>query len=200
VSRSRILNSPPARPACGGRGRLIILSSPSGAGKTTVYKKLLAQIKGLKYSVSFTTRPKRRGEKNGRDYLFVTIPEFRRMVHRRELLEWELVYGHYYGTSRLIIEKYLDHGYDCIMDIDVKGGRHLKAIMPDSAAIFLMPPSLPELKRRLFNRATDDPKTIKRRLKNVSRELKFRRFYDYIIVNKDLEKTVNRIKKIIKAH
>jgi guanylate kinase len=191
------LNKPVMRHS---RGRLIILSSPSGAGKTTVYKKLLAKIKELRYSVSYTTRSKRRGEKNGRDYYFVTIPQFKRMIHRRELLEWELVYGNFYGTSRLIIEKFLEHGHNCIMDIDVKGGRHLKTLMPESVAIFLMPPSLPELRRRLFNRATDDPKTIKRRLKNVSRELKFRRYYDYIIVNKDLEKTVNRITKIIKAH
>lgn len=197
TSNRRALKTAALKPI---RGRLVILSSPSGAGKTTVYKRLLAEMKKtLRYSVSFTTRPIRRGEKNHRDYHFVTVPEFKRMIRDKELLEWERVYGNYYGTSRLIIGKVLDRGFDCIMDIDVKGGRHLKKILPESLAIFLMPPSMRELRRRLFSRATDDPAVIKTRLKSVSQELKFRRHYDYIIVNKDLDDTVNRIKKIIRS-
>ena len=135
MNRSRTSNRKAVRP-----GRLIILSSPSGTGKTTVYKKLLEEIRGLKYSVSFTTRKRRMGEKDGKDYHFVTVPEFRRMVKRRDFLEWEVVYGNYYGTSRHIIDRILEKGHDCIMDVDVKGGRHLKRVKPEAIAIFLMPP------------------------------------------------------------
>jgi guanylate kinase len=181
------------------RGKLIILSSPSGGGKTTVYKRLLRDLPDLRYSVSYTTRQPRPGEVHGRDYFFVTPPEFRRMIRRREFLEWQKVFGRYYGTSRAFVEQYTDKGNHVIMDLDVKGGRFLKRRLRDRAvAIFLMPPSTEELEKRLRGRATDSPGEIKRRLAEVRKELKYRRFYDYIIINDDLDRVVGEVRSIIK--
>ena len=179
------------------KGKLIVLSSPSGGGKTTVYRALLADDPNMKYSVSYTTRPKRVNEENGKDYFFVSIKEFKKMIKNKEFLEWEKVYGNYYGTSKKTIMNFLEQGSHCILDLDVKGGRHLKKIFPEGIFIFLKPPSIEELERRLFKRNTDTPKVIKKRLKNVKKELKFSKFYDYIIVNDNIDNVIQKVKKII---
>ena len=179
---------------------ILILSSPSGGGKTTVYKRLLRRIAGLRYSVSYTTREPRRGEKDGKDYFFVSPADFRAMVRRGEFLEWQKVFGRYYGTSSDYVRKFTEKGHNVIMDIDVKGGRYLKAREKDRIiAVFLMPPSVGELEKRLWRRATDSPAEIKKRLREVRKELKYRRFYDYIIINDDLDRVVREIASIIKG-
>lgn len=177
--------------------RLIVLSSPSGCGKTTVYRRLLAEVPGLAYSVSVTTRPMRPGEVNGRDYVFVTPAEFRRMIRRGELLEWEKVYGRYYGTRKDVVERILAEGRDCLMDLDVKGGSKLKRRRPQTLAIFLLPPSFAELRRRLERRGTDSAAEIERRYRAAVRELQYCPDYDYLVVNDDLDETVERLKTLI---
>jgi guanylate kinase len=182
------------------QGKLIILSSPSGGGKTTVYKRLLRELPDLRYSVSFTTRKSRPGEVHGRDYFFVTPVEFRRMIRRREFLEWQKVFDRYYGTSRAYVGQFTEKGHHVIMDLDVKGGRYLKRRLKDQAiGIFLMPPSFEELKERLMKRATDSPGEIKKRLAEVRKELKYRRYYDYIVINDDIDRVVREVKSIIKG-
>lgn len=178
--------------------RLIVLSSPSGCGKTTVYKRLLEEVPDLAYSVSVTTRPMRPGEVHGRDYFFVSPAEFRRMVRRGELLEWERVYGRLYGTRKDLVEEILRQGRDCIMDLDVKGGSKLKRRRPETLAIFLLPPSFAVLRQRLEQRGTDSPREIGRRYRAAVRELKYCPDYDYLVVNDVLAETVERIKTIIR--
>jgi len=182
------------------QGKLIILSSPSGGGKTTVYKRLLTDIKDLRYSVSYTTRPPRPGETHARDYFFVTPAEFRRMIRAREFLEWQKVFGRYYGTSAAYVRRFTDAGHNVIMDLDVKGGCYLKKRLQDLViSIFLMPPSVEELEKRLYKRATDSSQEIRKRLKQVRQELKYRTKYDYIVVNDDLERVVKEIETIVQG-
>jgi guanylate kinase len=181
------------------RGRLIILSSPSGGGKTTVYKRLLTEIPDLAYSISTTTRAMRTGEIDGKDYFFVTPARFRSMIRQGAFLEWEKVYGRYYGTRKDLVEGFLSQGRDCIMDLDVKGGSKLKKNRPDSLAVFLLPPSFPILKKRLEGRATDQPREIARRFREAVHELKYCPDYDYIVVNEDLDETVRKLKKLIRG-
>jgi len=181
------------------KGFFIILSSPSGCGKTTVYKKLLEIMPELRYSVSTTTRAPRQGEIEGKDYFFVSKKEFIKMIKNGLFLEWQKVYGKYYGTRKDIVEKIFSENKLCIMDVDVKGGIRLKKLFPDSLTFFLLPPSFKILRKRLENRGTDSKKEIEKRFKSAVKELKYCVEYDYIIVNDDLDEVVNKIKKIIQS-
>ena len=180
------------RPAPG-RGTLLIVSSPSGAGKTTLTRRLLEEFAGapsrLAFSVSYTTRPKRPGEVEGRDYHFVTPEEFEHMVQRGEFAEHAFVFGNRYGTAQAPVEAALARGTDVIFDVDWQGGAALAARWPaDSLKVFILPPALDVLAERLQNRATDAPEVIERRQRKAIEELGHFDEYQHLIVNDDLER------------
>ncbi|RUM88612.1 MAG: guanylate kinase, partial [Thermovibrio sp.] len=154
------------------KGLLIVISAPSGTGKTTLVHMLLKEFPDLEFSVSYTTRPPRPGEVDGRDYHFVDRKTFERMIEEGDFLEWAEVYGNLYGTSRTQVLKALNEGKDVILDIDTQGALQVKKNFPEAVLIFILPPSLKELERRLRNRGTDDEETIERRLKTAREEIR----------------------------
>jgi guanylate kinase len=172
------------------RGVLVIVSSPSGAGKTTLTRRLLAEFEPrLEFSVSYTTRPIRAGEVDGRDYWFVNADDFERMAGRGEFAEHAIVHGNRYGTARAPIDAALAAGRDVIFDVDWQGGAALSAKWPDDALkIFILPPDLGVLESRLRQRATDAPEVIERRLKKAKEELEHFGEYQHLIVNADLDR------------
>ena len=173
------------------RGELFIVSAPSGAGKTTLIRRLMAGPVGtsgqLVYSVSHTARPARSNESEGRDYYFVDVPTFERMVADGEFLEWAEVFGEYKGTSRETVERSLKAGLDVLVDVDVQGAEQLQERMPEAHYIFILPPSYQELERRLRGRGLDRPEAISRRLALSLWEIERYPRYDYVIINQDLE-------------
>ncbi|MGA1862766.1 guanylate kinase [Deferribacter thermophilus] len=167
--------------------KLFVVSAPSGAGKTSLCNKLISKYKDrLKYSISYTTREPRIGEVDGQDYFFIDEKKFKKMINNEEFLEWAVVHGNYYGTSKKLIEEYLSSGYDVILDIDPQGARQIKAKYSDAVFIFIVAPSMKELKNRLVNRRTETIENINIRMKNALEEIKFYKMYDYLIVNKYL--------------
>jgi len=178
---------------------LVVISSPSGAGKTTVCKKVLKRHPEYLYSVSFTTREKRKGEVDGKDYHFVGEKEFEKMIKRKEFAEWACVYGDYYGTSKKVIEWAKKEKKTLIMVLDVQGAFAIKRLYPESVLIFMLPPSLEELKKRLKKRATDKREDMKKRLKSAVKEISFWSNYDYVLVNENLNQTVKEVENIISA-
>jgi guanylate kinase len=181
------------------KGLLIVISAPSGTGKTTLCHKLLEEFPNVEFSVSYTTRKPRPGEVNGKDYWFVSREEFMKMVEEGDFLEWAEVYGNLYGTSKSQVLKALNQGKDVLLDIDTQGALQVKRNFPDAVLIFILPPSLKELERRLRKRGTDDEETIERRLRVAREEIKRARYYDYLIVNDELEVAYSRLKSIISA-
>ncbi|MBE0433874.1 guanylate kinase [candidate division WOR-3 bacterium] len=179
------------------RGRIIVLSGPSGVGKTTICERLLASRSDLRYSVSATSRPKRLVEKSGREYIFMGPSEFKEKIRDGYFAEYAEVYGNYYGTPAGALEQGLSAGYNILMDVDVQGGRKLMHLYPDGIFIFIMPPDIAELERRLKKRDTDHDTVIKKRLANARRELAYKVDYRYVIENKDLEETIARIMGIV---
>jgi guanylate kinase len=179
-------------------GDLLIVSSPSGGGKTTLISRLLTRHRGdLHFSVSHTTRPKRNGEENGREYHFVSAREFREMISRDEFLEWAEVHGNLYGTARKEVLPRLQSGQDVVLDIDVQGVRQVKLKHPKAIAIFILPPSADELARRLRARGLDDEAQIEKRLANAAREIEEAAGYDYAIINNDLEVALQALEAIV---
>ncbi|NQT33182.1 MAG: guanylate kinase [Candidatus Omnitrophica bacterium] len=178
---------------------IIIVSAPSGSGKTTIIEKLLEGMKGAKRSVSYTTREPRRGEENNKDYIFVTKDEFMQRKEKSDFLEWEENFGHYYGTSKEQLRGALNENTDIILSIDVKGARTVKADFPESISIFIMPPSPAELKNRLKKRNTDQKEERSLRLQESQREMEAADEYDYLVVNKDVDKAVGEIREIIET-
>jgi guanylate kinase len=182
------------------RGIMLVLSSPSGAGKTTISRELLARDGGLVMSVSVTTRPRRPGEKEGRDYRFIDPTSFNLMVNRRELLEHAKVFGHYYGTPRAPVEEALDEGRDVVFDIDWQGTQQLKQTARDDlVSVFILPPSMAELDRRLHTRARDPEDVVAARMAKVVDEVSHWAEYDYIIVNREVEESVGNVQAILAA-
>ncbi|RMH59136.1 MAG: guanylate kinase [Candidatus Hydrogenedentota bacterium] len=179
------------------QGRLFIISAPSGAGKSTVVQRLLASVDNLRFSVSTTTRPRRPGEIDGRDYHFTDRPTFEALRAEGEFIEWAEVHGNLYGTRRSTVEKTLENGIDLLLDIDTQGCRQILETMPTAVSIFIMPPSLEVLEQRLRNRGTDDPEVIATRLKNARAEIEASSIYRYIVINDDLDATVGKIQEII---
>lgn len=179
------------------KGLIIVISAPSGAGKSTLYKGLLRTVPDLVFSVSYTTRPPRRGEKNGKDYFFVSENDFKRMIKRKEFVEWAMVHDNYYGTSRSYIEKTIRSGKSIILEIDVQGGARIKRLYPDAVLIFVMTPTLKELERRLRNRKKDSETVIRKRLKNARHELKFMSCYDYLVINDRIPDALEELEAII---
>jgi guanylate kinase len=177
----------------------VILSSPSGGGKTTIAHQLLASRKDVGYSVSCTTRPPRGGEVDGRDYHFRSLEAFRRGQAAGEFAESAEVHGHLYGTLRAEVERVLSEGKHVIMDIDVQGTKQFFAAFPDSVLIFILPPSAEALIERLTARGTEDPKSLIRRLRSAKDELKAIDLYPYVVVNDRIDSAVAAISSIIDA-
>jgi guanylate kinase len=183
------------------RGKLIVVSAPSGSGKTTIVKALLAKYPSMLFSVSATTRPKREIEVEGKDYFFLPRQEFERRVAAGELVEWEEIYGNCYGTLKREVDKALAGGKTMLFDIDVKGGLSIKRKYPDdSLLIFIRPPSVEVLEARLRNRKTEDEATFKRRMERVAMELGMASRFDFQVVNDDLQTAITEVDKIVVQH
>ena len=181
-------------------GRLWVLSAPSGSGKTTVLTRLIGKSKGaLVRSISATTRSPRPGEKNGRDYYFLTQAEFERTIHRKGFLEYARVLGHWYGTTRAAVERQLRVGKDVALCIDIQGARQVRRSRLPATTIFLVPPSLKVLRERLCRRGTERPAQVRARLKRARRELREMGRYDYAVVNDRLEEAVEAVRTILRA-
>ena len=181
-------------------GKLFVLSAPSGAGKTTLLKKVMTRVPNLAFSISHTTRAPRKGEKNGVDYHFITVDEFQSMIEKNLFLEWAEVHGNFYGTSRPAVLEQLECGQDIILDIDIQGAAILaKDSSVKAVSIFVAPPSLVELEKRLRGRGTDSNETIELRLNNAAMEMDAAAQYDYLVINDDLEDAAITLQSIVIA-
>jgi guanylate kinase len=176
-----------------------VISAPSGAGKSTLTERLRARVPGLTFSVSYTTHPPRKGERNGREYFFVSPAEFKQRMARKEFIEWARVHGHYYGTSRQQLREAQQAGRDILLDIDVQGHKKLKRQVPEAVSIFLLPPSFRELETRLRRRHKDAPEEIARRLAASRREVRQWKEYNYLIVNDRLSAAVQAVENVVRA-
>ena len=182
------------------KGLFIILSSPSGAGKTTLSKKLLKNNKNIELSISYTTRKKRPLEKNNKDYNFVSEEEFEKLKKKKHFIEWAKVFNNYYGTSLVKVKKINNKGKDVLFDIDWQGSRKIKKKLGKNVvSIFILPPSKKELIKRLKKRAQDPDHIVKQRLSFYKMELSHWKDYKYVLINKNLSDTVKKIKTIIEA-
>jgi guanylate kinase len=188
------VRKPPA-----GRGSVIVISAPSGAGKSTLIKRLMAVVPDLAFSVSYTTRPPRAAEKNGREYFFVSPRRFERMVSKGELVEWAEVHGHLYGTSKKQIRAAQEAGQDVLLDIDVQGHRQVRRRLPECVSVFVLPPSYWELERRLRRRHSDLPREIARRLEAARREVTHWPEYDYLVVNDRMSEATRALRAVVQA-
>ncbi|MCX7857845.1 MAG: guanylate kinase [Deltaproteobacteria bacterium] len=176
------------------KGRVFVVSGPSGVGKTTILNLFLKNDNNSVFSISYTTRKRRENEREGVDYHFVTMEEFQEMVKKDFFIEWEEVHGEFYGTPKATILESIERGVDVFLDIDVNGALRIKRIIPASVLIFIEPPSENELMKRLKIRGE---KEIEKRLQRVSRELETKKFFDYVIINDSLEKAYNQFKNIV---
>jgi guanylate kinase len=182
------------------RGLMFVLSSPSGAGKTTLSRLLIERMPGLRMSVSATTRPMRPGEVDGRDYLFVDKPRFEAMVKEDELLEWATVFDNRYGTPRAPVEAALSAGQDVLFDIDWQGTQQLREkARADVVSVFILPPSAGDLEKRLHSRAQDSDEVIRKRMSRASHEMSHWAEYDYIVINHDVDEAFAEVQSILKA-
>ena len=182
------------------RGLMFVLSSPSGAGKTTLSRLLLERMKGLRMSVSATTRPMRPGEVEGKDYLFVDQARFEEMVKKHKLLEWANVFDHRYGTPRAPVEAALSAGQDVLFDIDWQGTQQLREkARADVVSVFILPPSAVDLEKRLHSRAQDSDEVIRKRMSRASHEMSHWAEYDYIVINHDVDEAFAEVQSILKA-
>ena len=180
-------------------GKLIIFSAPSGAGKTSIVKHVLESRLPLEFSISACSRHPRDGEIHGKDYFFLSVNEFQEKIIKNEFIEWEEVYpGNFYGTLKNEVERIWNNGHHVMFDIDVKGGLKLKKMYPaETLAIFVMPPSIEELKHRLISRSTDDDETIRKRVEKAEYELKFANQFDSILINDNLKDAQSKALKIV---
>ena len=184
----------------GRRGLMLVLSSPSGAGKTTIARRLLAEDAGLELSVSATTRQRRPGEVEGKDYQFVTTSDFQIMINDRALLEYANVFDHYYGTPSAPVLAALAEGRDMLFDIDWQGTQQLAdASREDLVSVFILPPSTHDLEKRLLSRAQDSADVVAARMSKAADEISHYREYDYILVNQDVDLAVTKVKAILQA-
>ncbi|WP_277655963.1 guanylate kinase [Seleniivibrio woodruffii] len=178
------------------KGKLFVVSAPSGAGKTTLCSRLLGNFGTVGYSVSFTTRKPRHDETDTEDYYFISVEEFEAMIERGEFLEWAKVHNNYYGTSRKTVEDILATGRDVLLDIDPKGARQLKNSLDYGIYIFITAPSMEDLKTRLINRRTESEEIMNIRLTNALEEVQHIHEYDYLIVNKEINRAYNDLEAI----
>ena len=180
-------------------GEIFIITAPSGTGKTALLKPLMAADLRLRFSISFTTRPRRSGEIDGKDHFFVSPEQFRRLRDTGALAEWVEQFGYGYGTSREWVLDMVQKGGDLVFDLDSRGARALKTEFPQGTLIFILPPSLTELKRRLQGRGGLDPEELARRLANGRAELKEAHWYDYLVINDDKATALSHLQAIIQA-
>jgi len=178
------------------QGLLIIISAPSGAGKTTICRRLLNEFPDLRFSVSCTTRPPRKDEKDGEDYHFISVKDFKDRIEKNEFVEWEEIYDHFYGTSRKDVEGLSQRGYDVILDIDTKGAGNVKARYPDGVFVFIMPPSAKILRERLKKRGSETDDIIKMRFDRAMGEIRENEWYDYVIFNDIISDSVDIMRSI----
>lgn len=190
-NRCKTLNNNP-------KGKLIVIVAPSGAGKTTIARRLLNEFPKVKFSVSATTRLPREGEVDGKDYFFLTDEEFDEKVDNDAFLEWEEYSGHKYGTLRSEVDKLMKSGYFPLLDIEVKGALNIQKLYNSEAiSIFIKPPSMEELKKRLDNRGSENEKSLQKRLKRAEMEMSHADDFDFVVVNDDLETAYAEVKKIV---
>lgn len=182
-----------------GSGSLFVVVAPSGAGKTSLVRALMQERPGIELSVSHTTRPTRPGEVDGRDYFFVDVPEFERLRADGEFLEWAQVHGNLYATSRRFIEARIGTGADLLLEIDWQGARNVRALFPDAVSIFIAPPSIEELRRRLQSRGQDAPEVIERRIANARGELAHLAEFDYVIINQEFTSASAALVSVVDA-
>ena len=180
-------------------GKLIIISAPSGAGKTSLARALIANSDDTKMSISHTTRSQRAGEEDGKDYFFVSQPEFLSMVGEQVFLEYAEVYGNFYGTSRLAVEQMLEQGINVLLDIDWQGARKVRELMPDALSISILPPSVEELERRLRSRGSDAENVIQSRMTQALDEMKHCREADFIVLNDDFNQALDDLSLILRG-
>jgi len=181
------------------KGVLYVISGPSGVGKTSIIESTLKRVKNIVFSVSCTTRPKRPNETEGRDYFFVDVVKFRDMIDRDEFLEWAVVHNHYYGTPKKFVQEQIENGKSVLLDIDVQGAMTVMNKYKDAVYIFIAPPSFDVLKQRLMNRGTEDRENLERRLEDAKKELSYIPNFEYIIVNTDLQESIDQLCSIIVA-
>jgi guanylate kinase len=178
---------------------VFIISAPSGSGKSTLVSRLMAGVPGLMFSISYTTRPPRGAERDGRHYRFVTRQEFEEMVSAGDFLEYANVFGHYYGTHRSVLDLAREAGLDLVLDIDVQGASQLRSKIPGAVSIFILAPSRQELEQRLRARGEDSSTVIERRLRDAAREIRNYHEYDYVLINRDLATSDEILASIVRA-
>ncbi|MBI2619329.1 MAG: guanylate kinase [Ignavibacteriales bacterium] len=181
-------------------GKLIVISAPSGSGKTTIANAVLRKFPSILFSVSATTRPKRSDETGGKEYFFLTKEEFQAKVKQGDLVEWEEIYGDLYGTLKSEVDKALAADRVMLFDVDVKGALSIKRAYPEAVLIFVKPPSFQELKERLRNRKTENEAALARRLERVPMELQLGERFDYQVVNDDLQRAIGEVEHIVREH
>ena len=187
------MSSPPHKPI------VYIISAPSGSGKSTLVNELLKKVSDLEFSISYTTRAPRGSETNGRQYYFVSRPEFEKMIAEDEFLEHAEVFGNYYGTARRFLRAAEQHGRDLLLDIDVQGAKQIQDKVPDATSIFILPPDRRTLAERLRKRSEDSDAVIQRRLNTATREIENYKRYNYILVNDQLEDSIKALRAIVRG-
>ena len=197
-SRALSANPGQARPATN-NPCIFIISAPSGSGKTTLVDRLLKDLGGLRFSVSYTTRNPRGKEQNGREYYFVSRSEFEAMIGQDDLLEWAEVFGNYYGTARRFLDEARQHREDLLLDIDVQGAAKLRQRLPEAVSIFILPPSRAEMEARLRKRGQDSEEVIAKRLRDARREITNVGQYDYVLINDQLDRSAEALRAIVSS-
>jgi guanylate kinase len=181
------------------RGRIFVISSPSGGGKSSLISRVLKSVAGLTLATSHTSRPPRKGERDGREYHFISHADFLAMRGKGEFVEWVRLHGHLYGTSRKELDALLKEGKDILLDIDIRGAASVADIYPDAISVFILPPSLEVLEKRLRKRGSEDEEQVQTRLKTAKREVKAARRYRYCIINRSLDKAASELEAIVVA-
>lgn len=181
------------------RGLFVVVSAPSGTGKTTICKEVLKIVPGLRFSVSCTTREPRRGEKNGMDYHFISKEEFERRVSKRDFIEWAENHGHLYGTLKKDVEGLLHEGLDVLFDVDPRGAKELKSLYPDAVFVFILPPSIDMLKERLKRRGSEERDIMNARFERAFEEIREFVWYDYAVFNDIIHESVDIVRSIYRA-
>lgn len=179
------------------RGKIFVITAPSGTGKTTIIKKILPHLKNVSFSISATTRKQRPGEIDGVDYFFISKEKFEEEIKNDAFVEWQNFYDNYYGTHKKIIEETIAQGRNILLDVEVKGALNLKEIFPESTLIFILPPSIEELEKRLGTRNTENEKDLQKRIQRAKMELSHKDKFDYFVPNDNLENASEELKSLI---